>query len=76
MQHSLNNKAFDVDIWKGWGLEANGKERSNFRQRKRSKEGNENVRNKTKIKLRRELQRCVGMKGSVFQVSLHFVRKN
>jgi hypothetical protein len=75
MQHSLNNKAFDVDVGEGWGLEANGKERSNFRQRKRSKEVNENVRNKTKIKLRRELQRCVGTKGSVFQFSLHFLRK-
>jgi hypothetical protein len=35
----------------GEGAAPNGKERSNFRKRKRSKEVNENVRNKTKIKI-------------------------
>jgi hypothetical protein len=46
----------------GGGGVANGKERSNFRQKKSSKEVNESIRNKTKIKSGRELKYYVGRK--------------
>ena len=39
MQHSLNNKAFDVDIWKGWALKQMERREAIFDRERDQKKG-------------------------------------